>query len=90
MKLAGSCLFLNRVLSIRRRVNCSGSHLIRASQATGYTSVLASRELKVLGGVGEDGLKAKLNVTAHRITASARKLIEGAGGKVNEQGRARH
>jgi len=46
----------------------------------------ASRELKVLGGVGEDGLKARLNVTAHRISASARKLIEGAGGKVNEQG----
>ena len=46
----------------------------------------ASRELKVLGGVGEDGLRAKLNVTAHRISASARKLIEGAGGKVNEQG----
>ena len=46
----------------------------------------SSRELKILGGVGEDGLKAKLNVTAHRITASARKLVEGAGGKVNEQG----
>ncbi len=46
----------------------------------------ASRELKILGGVGEDGLKAKLNVTAHRISASARKLIEGSGGKVNEQG----
>lgn len=45
-----------------------------------------SRELKVLGGIGEDGLKAKLNVTAARITASARKLIEGAGGKVNETG----
>jgi large subunit ribosomal protein L15 len=46
----------------------------------------SSRELKILGGVGEEGLKAKLNVTAHRITASARKLVEGAGGKVNEQG----
>ena len=45
-----------------------------------------SRELKVLGGVGEDGLKAKLNVTAARITAAARKLVEGAGGKVNETG----
>jgi large subunit ribosomal protein L15 len=46
----------------------------------------ASRELKILGGIGEDGLKAKLNVTAARITASARKLIEGAGGKVTESG----
>jgi large subunit ribosomal protein L15 len=45
-----------------------------------------SRQLKVLGGVGEDGLKAKLNVTAARISAPARKLIEGAGGKVNETG----
>src|SRR6185369_17764781 len=45
-----------------------------------------SRELKILGGVGEDGLKAKLNVTASRITASARKLIEGAGGQANETG----
>jgi large subunit ribosomal protein L15 len=45
-----------------------------------------SRELKVLGGVGEDGLKARLNVTAARITAAARKLVEGAGGKVTETG----
>jgi large subunit ribosomal protein L15 len=45
-----------------------------------------SRELKVLGGVGEDGLKTRLNVTAARVSASARRLIEGAGGKVNETG----
>lgn len=45
-----------------------------------------SRELKILGGVGEDGLRTKLNVTAARVSASARKLIEGAGGKVNETG----
>jgi len=45
-----------------------------------------SRELKVLGGVGEEGLKAKLNVTAARISASARKHIETAGGKVSETG----
>src|SRR6185369_14183988 len=44
----------------------------------------ASRALKVLGGVTDDGIRAKLNVTAERITASAKKLIEGAGGKVNE------
>ncbi len=45
-----------------------------------------SRGLKVLGGVGEEGLKAKFNVTAERISVPARKLIEGAGGKVNETG----
>jgi len=45
-----------------------------------------SRQLKILGGVGEEGIKAKLNVTAARITAPARKIIEGAGGKVNEVG----
>lgn len=45
-----------------------------------------SRELKVLGGVGEDGLRARLNVTAARVSASARKLIEGSGGKVSETG----
>jgi large subunit ribosomal protein L15 len=45
-----------------------------------------SRQLKILGGVGEEGLKTKLNVTAARITAPARKMIEGAGGKVNEVG----
>jgi large subunit ribosomal protein L15 len=45
-----------------------------------------SRELKVLGGVGEEGLKTRLNVTAARVSASARKHIEGAGGKVNESG----
>jgi large subunit ribosomal protein L15 len=46
----------------------------------------ASRPLKVLGGVTEEGVTARLNVTAERITASARKLIEGAGGKVTETG----
>jgi len=45
-----------------------------------------SRGLKVLGGVGEEGLKAKLTVTAERISAPAKKLITGAGGKVNETG----
>jgi large subunit ribosomal protein L15 len=45
-----------------------------------------SRPLKVLGGVGEDGIRAKFSVSAHRISASARKLIEGAGGKVEETG----
>jgi len=46
----------------------------------------ASRPLKVLGSVGEEGLRVKLDVTAHRVSASARKLIEGAGGKVHQIG----
>jgi large subunit ribosomal protein L15 len=48
-----------------------------------------SRDLKILGSIGEDGLKAKLDVTASRVSASARSLIENAGGKVNETGTRR-
>jgi large subunit ribosomal protein L15 len=48
-----------------------------------------SRPLKVLGGVGEEGLKGSFNVTAARVTTSARNLIEGSGGKVNETGTRR-
>ncbi len=51
----------------------------------------ASRDLKVLGSLakGQSALKVKLNVTASRVSASARKLIEAAGGKVNETGTRR-
>src|SRR5690606_31134037 len=49
----------------------------------------ASRDLKILGSIGEDGLKAKLEVTASRVSLPARRLIEGAGGKVNETGTRR-
>lgn len=45
-----------------------------------------SRPLKILGAVGEEGLRAKLTVTAERVSATARKLVEGAGGQVNETG----
>lgn len=48
-----------------------------------------SRDLKILGDVGEEGVKVKLDVTANRVSAPARKLIEGAGGKVNELGTRR-
>src|SRR5689334_16023872 len=48
-----------------------------------------SRPLKVLGGVGEEGLKSRFTVTADRVSASARKMIEGAGGKVTESGTRR-
>lgn len=48
-----------------------------------------SRPLKILGTVGEEGLKIKLDVTAHRVSASAKKLIEGAGGKVAQLGTRR-
>lgn len=50
-----------------------------------------SRNLKILGDLpdGVDSLSQKFDVTANRVTASARKLIEDAGGKVNETGTRR-
>ncbi len=49
-----------------------------------------SRDLKILGHMGKDGsLKVKLDVEASRVSGSARKMIEGAGGKVNETGTRR-
>lgn len=49
-----------------------------------------SRDLKVLGGLKEgQQLKVKLSVRASRVTASARRLIEGAGGSVDELGTRR-
>jgi large subunit ribosomal protein L15 len=48
-----------------------------------------SRDLKILGAVGEDGLTVRLEVTAQRVSASARRLIEQAGGKVVETGTRR-
>lgn len=49
----------------------------------------ASRELKILGTVGDDGVKVKLNVKAARVSAAARRLVEGAGGSVHESGSRR-
>jgi len=50
-----------------------------------------SRDLKILGGLGEgdEKLGVKLNVTANRVTDSARKLITDAGGSVTETGTRR-
>ncbi|MBX3404301.1 MAG: 50S ribosomal protein L15 [Phycisphaeraceae bacterium] len=48
-----------------------------------------SRDLKILGDLGDMTLNAKLDVTAARVSGKARKLIEGAGGKVNETGTRR-
>jgi large subunit ribosomal protein L15 len=45
-----------------------------------------SRDVKVLGDVGEDGVRVKLNVAVPRITAKARQLVVSAGGSVNETG----
>lgn len=49
-----------------------------------------SREIKVLGGL-EEGQKVsvKFDITVNRMTASARKAIEDAGGTVNELGTRR-
>ena len=49
-----------------------------------------SRPLKVLGDLGEaDSLSVKLNITAARVTASARQHVENAGGSVQETGTRR-
>lgn len=50
-----------------------------------------SRGLKILGNLpdGVDSISVKLDVTANRLTGPARKLIEDAGGKVNELGTRR-
>lgn len=48
-----------------------------------------SKALKILGTMPEDGLKVKLNVAAERVSASARKAIENAGGSVKEFGSRR-
>jgi large subunit ribosomal protein L15 len=48
-----------------------------------------SRALKILGTIGEDGLKVKLTVNAERVSAKARDLIVKAGGSVTETGTRR-
>lgn len=50
-----------------------------------------SRDVKVLGGLpeGTDALSQKLDVTVSRVTASARRLVEAAGGSVEETGTRR-
>jgi len=48
-----------------------------------------SRALKILGTIGEDGLKVKLTVNAERVSAKARDLIIKAGGSVTETGTRR-
>lgn len=49
-----------------------------------------SRDLKILGDLGAaEKLSAPLQVTANRVTDSARRHIEGAGGKVTETGTRR-
>lgn len=48
-----------------------------------------SRDLKILGNVGADGLHVKLNISANRISAKAKQLVTAAGGKVDEAGTRR-
>lgn len=49
-----------------------------------------SREIKVLGGLTEgQKVSVKFDITVNRMTASARKAIEDAGGSVNELGTRR-
>lgn len=48
-----------------------------------------SRDVKILGNVPEGGLKAKLTVNVSRVSGSARRIIEEAGGTVTETGTRR-
>lgn len=48
-----------------------------------------SRDLKILGAVGDEGLKVKLNVEASRVSAKAAQLITQAGGSVKQTGTRR-
>ena len=50
-----------------------------------------SRAVKVLGGLpeGDTGVSVKLDVKVHRVTDSARKIVESAGGTVHELGTRR-
>lgn len=49
-----------------------------------------SRDLKILGGTTEgETLGVKFTVKANRVTASARTMIEGAGGSIDETGTRR-
>ncbi len=48
-----------------------------------------SRDLKILGSLPEGGLKVKLDVSASRLSAVARKAIIDAGGEVAESGTRR-
>ncbi len=48
-----------------------------------------SRPLKILGNIGEDGLKVKLTIVAERVSAKARELVTKAGGSVTETGTRR-
>lgn len=48
-----------------------------------------SRDVKILGNVPEGGLKAKLTVSVSRVSGSARRIIEEAGGTVTETGTRR-
>lgn len=48
-----------------------------------------SRDVKILGNVPEGGLKTKLTFNVSRVSGSARKLIEDAGGAVTETGTRR-
>jgi len=48
-----------------------------------------SRDLKILGSVGEEGLKVKLIVEASRVSDKAAQLITQAGGSVKQTGTRR-
>jgi large subunit ribosomal protein L15 len=48
-----------------------------------------SRDLKILGDVGDAKVNVKLDITAARVTGKVRELVAAAGGKVTETGTRR-
>lgn len=48
-----------------------------------------SRDVKVLGSVGEQGVGVKLDIKVSRVSASVRKMVVDAGGSVFESGTRR-
>lgn len=48
-----------------------------------------SRDLKILGDIGDRKVSVKLQVKAARVSAKAKALIEGAGGSVEQRGTRR-
>lgn len=74
---------------VRHPAFASGGEVSTASLVKAGLVRDASRDLKILGHVSEDGVKVKLNVTASRVSAKAKRIIEQAGGSVTQTGTRR-
>lgn len=87
--------FTNRFWTVNLRAILSNSMFAKGGTINTETLIKAglirddSRDLKILGDLGDMTLTAKLDVTAARVSTKARKLIVDSGGKVNELGTRR-